>query len=65
VRERVWDSFNLGYTLGLAIDISRITIDVRYDGNFSKYGEDFAVAGETFRVDQAPKRWIGSVAYRF
>lgn len=64
-RERVWDSFNLGYTLGLAIDISRITIDVRYDGNFSKYGEDFAVAGETFRVDQAPKRWIGSVAYRF
>lgn len=64
-RERVWDSFNLGYTLGMAIDISRITIDVRYDGNFSKYGEDFAVAGETFRVDQAPKRWIGSVAYRF
>ena len=64
-RERTWDSFNLGYTLGAAIDISRITIDVRYDGNFSKYGEDFALAGETFRVDQAAKRWIGSVAYRF
>lgn len=64
-RERTWDSFNLGYTLGASIDISRITIDVRYDGNFSKYGEDFAVAGETFRVDQAAKRWIGTVAYRF
>lgn len=64
-RERTWDSFNLGYTLGAAIDISRITIDVRYDGNFSKYGEDFAVAGETFRVDQAAKRWIATVAYRF
>ncbi|MEM6769475.1 MAG: porin family protein [Bacteroidota bacterium] len=64
-RERAWDSFNLGYTLGGAIDIGKITIDVRYDGNFSKYGEDFAIAGETFRVDQAPKRWIGSVAYRF
>ncbi|MEO0734823.1 MAG: porin family protein [Bacteroidota bacterium] len=64
-RERVWDSFNLGYTLGGAIDIGPITVDVRYDGNFSRYGEDFAIGGETFRVDQAPKRWIGSIAYRF
>lgn len=64
-RERTFDSFNLGYTLGAAIDISRITIDLRYDGNFSRYGEDFAIAGETFRVDQAAKRWVGSVAYRF
>lgn len=64
-RERTFDSFNLGYTLGASIDISKITIDVRYDGNFSRYGEDFAIAGETFRVDQAPKRWVGSVAYRF
>ena len=64
-RERTFDSFNLGYALGAAIDIGPITVDVRYDGNFSRYGEDFAVAGETFRVDQAAKRWIGTVAYRF
>ncbi|MBC6993644.1 outer membrane beta-barrel protein [Neolewinella lacunae] len=63
--ERTWDSFNLGYTLGGSIDIGKITLDLRYDGNFSKYGEDFSVAGETFRVDQAPKRWIGTLAYRF
>lgn len=64
-RERTFDSFNLGYTLGGAVDIGPITVDVRYDGNFSRYGEDFVVAGEAFRVDQAPKRWVGSVAYRF
>ncbi len=64
-RERTFDSFNLGYTLGGAIDIGKITIDLRYDGNFGRYGEDFAIAGESFRVDQAPKRWVGSVAYRF
>ncbi|WP_020570708.1 outer membrane beta-barrel protein [Neolewinella persica] len=64
-RDRTFDSFNLGYTLGGAVDIGPITVDVRYDGNFSRYGEDFAVAGETFRVDQAPKRWVGSIAYRF
>ena len=64
-RERTFDNFNLGYTLGGAIDIGPITLDVRYDGNFSKYGEEFELAGETFVVDQAARRWIGSVAYRF
>ena len=64
-RERTFSTFNLGYAAGAAIDIGPLTLDVRYDGNFSKYGEDFAIAGETFRVDQAAKRWIGSVAYRF
>lgn len=64
-RDRTFDSFNLGYTLGGAVDIGPITVDLRYDGNFSRYGEDFVVAGESFRVDQAPKRWVGSIAYRF
>jgi hypothetical protein len=64
-RERTFDTFNLGYTLGGSVDIGPVTVDIRYDGNFSRYGEDFAIAGETFRVDQAPKRWVGSVAYRF
>ena len=64
-RERAFDTFNLGYTLGGAIDIGSITVDVRYDGNFSRYGEDFSIAGENFRVDQATKRWIGTIAYRF
>ncbi len=64
-RERAFDSFNLGYALGGAIDIGPLTFDVRYDGNFARYGEDFSIAGENFRVDQAAKRWVGSIAYRF
>ena len=38
-RERTWDTFNLGYTIGGAVDVGNITIDIRYDGNFSQYGE--------------------------
>ncbi len=63
--ERTWDTFNLGYTIGGAVDVGNITIDIRYDGNFSQYGEEFAVAGANFRVDQAPRRWIASVGYFF
>jgi hypothetical protein len=64
-RDRTFETFNLGYTLGGSVDLGPLTIDIRYDGNFSRYGEDFAVLGETFRVDQAPKRWVGSVGYWF
>ncbi len=63
--ERTFDTFNLGYALGGSIDIGPLTLDVRYDGNFSKYGKTFTVQDNSFQIDQAPKRWIGSVAYRF
>ncbi|WP_116126947.1 outer membrane beta-barrel protein [Lewinella sp. IMCC34183] len=63
--ERTFDTFNLGYALGAGIDIGPLTFDVRYDGNFARYGETFTFQGEEYNWDQAPKRWIGSVAYRF
>ena len=63
--DRTFDTFNLGYALGGSIDIGPLTLDVRYDGNFSKYGKTWTFDGNEFEIDQAPKRWIGSVAYRF
>ena len=63
--DRTFDTFNLGYALGGAIDIGPLTFDVRYDGNFAKYGETFTIRGEEVDIDQSPRRWIGSVAYRF
>ncbi|CAH1001798.1 hypothetical protein LEM8419_02705 [Neolewinella maritima] len=63
--ERTFESFNMGYALGGSIDIGPLTFDVRYDGNFAKYGETFTFRGTEIDIDQSPKRWIGSVAYRF
>ncbi len=63
--QRTFDTFNLGYALGGSVDIGPLTLDVRYDGNFAKYGETFTWQGNDYRMDQSPKRWIGSVAYRF
>ena len=63
--ESALDEFNLGYALGGAIDIGKMTFDVRYDGNFGKFGQTFTVAGNEFAVDQAPKRWVATVGYRF
>jgi hypothetical protein len=63
--DRTFETFNLGYNLGGSIDIGRLTLDVRYGGNFSNYGETFTLRGSEVDVDQAPRRWIGTVAYRF
>ncbi|MGB3798651.1 MAG: porin family protein [Lewinella sp.] len=63
--DRTFDSFNLGYALGGSVDIGPLTLDIRYDGNFAKYGNTWTFDGNEFEIDQAPKRWIGSVAYRF
>ena len=64
-RERAFDSFHLGYTLGGALDIGPIVIDVRYDGNFANYGDTFTVAGTDLNIDQAARRWIATVGYKF
>lgn len=60
----VFSSFNLGYALGGAIDLGKFTIDLRFDGNFSKFGQTFTFLGDEFTVDQAPRRWIATVGYR-
>ncbi len=61
----VFNTFNLGYALGGAIDIGQLTIDLRHDGNFSEFGQTFTFMGDEYAVDQAPKRWIATIGYRF
>ena len=63
--DRAFDTFHLGYALGGSLDLGPLTLDVRYGGNLSKYGETVTVRDATVDIDQAPKQWIGTVAYRF
>lgn len=64
-----WDSamesFNIGYALGGSLDIGQITVDLRYDGNFSRFGQSFSIGEQTFAVDEAARRWIATIGYRF
>jgi hypothetical protein len=63
--DRTFETLNLGYNAGVSLDIGQLTLDVRYGGNFANYGETFTLRGAEVDVDQAPRRWIGTVAYRF
>ncbi len=54
-----------GFQAGLGLDISKISLDVRYEGSLSALGESFSVGGTDFPLDARPSQWIISLGYWF
>lgn len=50
-----------GFQAGLGLDISKISIDARYEGSLSSLGETFSVGGTDFPLDARPSQWIISL----
>ena len=46
-----------GFQAGLGVDISRISLDVRYEGSLSKLGETLTIGGTDFQLDARPRQW--------
>ncbi|MFQ5445422.1 MAG: porin family protein [Saprospiraceae bacterium] len=63
-KERFKD-FTLGYQAGVGLDIWRLLLDVRYEGNFTKFGDHMRVGGEQIKFSQNPNRWVMSVGLAF
>ena len=55
----------IGYQAGLGVDIGRIGVDLRYEGNFTKFGSYITFGGQQYEFSQSPNRLLGSVTYRF
>lgn len=54
-----------GFQAGLGLDISKISLDVRYEGSLSALGESFSIGGTDFPLDARPSQWIISLGYWF
>lgn len=50
-----------GYQLGAGFTIKGLTLDFRYEGNFSKYYKTFVIDGKEFNADDSPSRIIFSL----
>ena len=59
------NSMTWGFQAGLGLDLSKISIDARYEGSLSKLGETFEVGGANFDLDARPSQWIFSVGFWF
>jgi hypothetical protein len=59
-----FESLTLGWQGSLGIDIWKFMIDLRYEGNFNKYGDHFNFFGREYNFSQNPNRWLLSVGFR-
>ncbi len=58
-------SMTWGFQAGLGVDLSKISIDVRYEGSLSKLGDAVTVGGQDFALDARPSQWIFSLGFWF
>lgn len=68
---KIWDSFadnysnsTLGYQVGVGLDIGRITLDGRMEGNLSSLGTQMTIGSETFQFDHRQKTFQITVGYK-
>ena len=67
VTEDVKSSYNdatIGYQVGFGVDISRLVIDLKWEGNLSSFGDDLRVFGQTFETDQRNRLLTLSVGFK-
>lgn len=60
-----FEQLKWGYQLGVGADFGKLGIDLRYEGNFDKYGDHINIGGKAFSFDKKPSRLLASFALSF
>jgi hypothetical protein len=60
-----WQDITLGWQAGLSFDIGRFNIDLRYEGNFYRFGEHMVFFGDKYNFQDRPSRVITSIGFMF
>ena len=63
--DQKFDEFTFGWLAGIGLDIWNLMIDVRYEGNFSKFGDHIVFAGDEYQFDKSPSRILFSLGITF
>lgn len=60
-----FDNLTLSWLGGVGLDIWNLMLDVRYEGNFKKYGDHIRFGDRQFDFDDRAARWTFSVGLLF
>lgn len=63
--EQKFDEFTFGWQGGLGLDLWKLMLDLRYEGNFSKFGDHITFFGDDYKFDQSAARFLFSVGFMF
>ncbi len=53
-----WKEFTWGWQAGLTLGTGRISADIRYEGNFNKFGDQVTFFGDSYHFSNNPSRLI-------
>lgn len=53
-----WKQFTWGWQAGLAIGTGRFSADIRYEGNFNKFGDHVTFFGDKYQFSNNPSRLV-------
>jgi opacity protein-like surface antigen len=63
--EQQFKTLTYGYQLGIGLDFSKISLDLKYEGDLSKFGDKLTLGNQTFNFDQRSNQLIFSVGLFF
>lgn len=59
-----FESSSVGFQVGAGIDLLKLSIDLRYDGNFSSIGKEITVNGKQYDYSTRPSMWQLTLGFR-
>ncbi len=63
--EQSFKGATIGYQAGVGLELGSLLLDVKYEGNLSKFGDGITIAGQDFDFDQRLNQLILSLGFLF
>lgn len=63
--EARFKEFTMGWQAGIGLDIWKFMVDLKYEGNFSDFGDHISVAGQPVDFGQKPQRLMLTLGMSF
>ena len=60
--DQKFEDLTYGWQAGIGVDVLNLMLDIRYEGNFTKFGDHIVFSGESYTFDKAPARLLASLA---
>jgi len=57
-------TLSYGYQAGAGIQIAGLSLDVRYEGNFNKFGDHIVIDGNPYQFSSTPSRFLVSLGFK-
>ena len=63
--KEAFDQMTYGYQIGVGLDLWKLLIDIKYEGNFTDFDEFIQFNDMDVNLSDAPSRWVLSFGYAF